>query len=188
MAQAGVVVVTLRSGMESPTAAPVKTGQPAIRAVSSPTLTNCTFSGSIADYGGGMYNEYYSSPTISDSILWDNGGSGQEIYDDDTDSAPVVSYSIVQGGYARGTTITDADALFVDAAAGDVHLSSGSPAIDAGDGCLATVPATDFDGSPRYDIDNVSNTGQGAPVDLGAYEFQGGSSDSVVTLPGTGCP
>jgi hypothetical protein len=62
----------------------------------------------------------------------------------------------------------DAHSLFVDpklasAAPPDLHLQSGSPAIDAGD--PAFVPAngeTDIDGQPRLN---------GAHIDLGADEF-----------------
>ncbi len=38
---------------------------------SSLTLTNCTFSGNISDYGGGMCN-FESSPTVSNCTFWDN--------------------------------------------------------------------------------------------------------------------
>ena len=46
---------------------------------SSPTLSNVTFSGNSADFGGGMYNDDNSSPSVRNSILWnnqDNSGTG----------------------------------------------------------------------------------------------------------------
>jgi parallel beta-helix repeat protein len=60
-----------------------------------------------------------------------------------------------------------ADPLFVDAAAGDYHLQSASPAIDAGDRFAPNLPTTDVDGEPRA-LDGGS--GQAA-VDMGADEF-----------------
>ncbi|MBK8567608.1 MAG: hypothetical protein IPN76_30900 [Saprospiraceae bacterium] len=63
---------------------------------SSPSLTNCSFSGNSAGGGGGgMYNYYFSSPSLTNCILW---GNNSEI-DSSFNSAPLVTYSIVQGGY-----------------------------------------------------------------------------------------
>lgn len=45
---------------------------------SSPTLTNCTFAGNSADFGGGMCNQS-SSVTVTNCILW--GDSPSEILD-----------------------------------------------------------------------------------------------------------
>lgn len=59
------------------------------------------------------------------------------------------------------------DPLFVNAAAFDLHLQSGSAAIDAGTD-LSSIFTTDFDGTPRP---------QGAAYDIGAYEF------GVSTIP-----
>lgn len=67
------------------------------------------------------------------------------------------------------------DPLFVDAANGDLHLTAGSPMIDAGHPQTTDLPATDLDGVPRV---------LGAAVDIGAYEYDDGSSgdaDFVVT-------
>ena len=50
--------------------------------------------------------------------------------------------------------------LFVNAAANDFHLQSGSPAIDAGTSIGA--PTTDFDGNTRP---------QGSGYDIGPYEY-----------------
>lgn len=52
----------------------------------------------------------------------------------------------------------NADPLFVDPNAGDLHLSAGSPALDRG---TPTSAAVDFDGNPRP---------AGPAFDLGAYE------------------
>ena len=74
-----------------------------------------------------------------------------------------MAYSNIQGGWP-GTGNINTDPLFVDLANGDLHLSSGSPCINAGDD--AAVPkgtTTDLDGNPRFI----------GTVDMGAYEFQG---------------
>jgi hypothetical protein len=130
---------------------------------SSPSLTNCTFSSNTAAYGGGMCN-YRSSPTVNNCILWD---SDSEIYN--VISTPLISYSDVRRGYVGEGNI-DADPLFVDPAAGDFHLSPGSPCLDAGDNAL--VPdwlTTDFEGDPRIAArgNNIANI---AIVDMGADE------------------
>ena len=39
---------------------------------SSPTVTDCIFTGNTADYGGGMYNYYGSSPTVTDCTFNNN--------------------------------------------------------------------------------------------------------------------
>ena len=69
----------------------------------SPTLTNVTFSGNSAVHGGAIST--YGGATVTNSILWGDGGG--EI------NGPVtVTYSTVQGGYA-GTGNSSSDPLFL---------------------------------------------------------------------------
>jgi len=132
-----------------------------------PTVTNCTFSGNSAAYqGGGMWNES-STPIVTNCILW--GNTPYQIHDYDApSSSATVTYSDVQGGYS-GTGNINADPCFVDAAGGNLRLSSGSPCIDKGSN--AGVPpgiTTDLDGNPRV-LDGDSNGT--VIVDMGAYEY-----------------
>ncbi len=157
---------------------------------SQPTLTNVTFSGNRAGAkGGGMMN-YKSTPTIQNSIFWDNqdisnGGTSASLANQEI--TPTIRYSLVQGckpggawqiscGIDGGHNLSDADPRFVTpvdplqapSTAGDLHLWASSPAINTGDNS-ATSTATDLDGKPRI-FDGA--------VDLGAYEFQGGAVPS----------
>jgi len=154
---------------------------------SSPTVTNCTFTGNTSKtHGGGIYN-YYSSPTVTNCILW--GDEPNEICDDAT-STTTVSYSDVEGGTGQswfGTGCINADPLFVDPCNPDPNLrnfrvSPGSPCIDAADS--NSVPADtvdldndgntaepipyDLDGHPRFVDGDCNYT---AIVDMGAFEF-----------------
>ena len=130
---------------------------------SNPTLTNVTFNSNSAIFGGGIIN-FSSSPTIHNTILWGNATTyGAQMYNDSS-SIPVVSDSVVQGGYAGGTNILSTDPVL--GALGDygdftqtIPLLPGSSAIDTGN--VTTCPATDQRGVARP---------QGAQCDMGAFE------------------
>lgn len=66
-----------------------------------------------------------------------------------------------------------ADPLFVNLSGFDVHLQSGSAAIDSGLNSMAGG-ATDLDGASRI---------QGGAVDLGAYEFRAGTQPTPMPTP-----
>jgi hypothetical protein len=158
---------------------------------SSPTITNCTFNRNQAGVeGSGIVNYDHSSPIVTNCILWKNEGPSAhgELVSDAT-CAPVVTYSLVDGGCvsAVGCTTSDigninGDPGFVDYVTGDLHLRSYSAAIDVGTGCPSTsVPLTDKDGKGRWDITSVTNASGTRGVDMGAYEFQGGSADTSLS-------
>jgi hypothetical protein len=163
---------------------------------SSPKLTNCTFSANVADAGGAMFSRYgavggspagliivVSRPTLDNGILWgDTAAIGAELYHDNSNplypSMTTVSHSDVQGGLPAATIDAggnlDSDPLFVGPATGDLHLSPGSPCIDAGDSSAPGLIGitTDPDGNPRF---------VGSAVDMGAFEFQADTTPPVIS-------
>ncbi|MCA9249560.1 MAG: right-handed parallel beta-helix repeat-containing protein [Phycisphaerales bacterium] len=162
---------------------------------SSPMVTNCTLAGNSAAAGGAMYSDS-GSPVVTNCIAWENSPDGIV----STGGASQVNHSIVQGdwGGAGGNGVLDADPLLVDfdgpddiagTTDDDLHLSAGSPAIDAGDGdAVPAGIATDLDGHRRILNDpNTADTGPTTPlfVDMGAYEF-GGSAILFVNANATG--
>ncbi len=112
---------------------------------------------SAANIGGGMYNLGTSTVptnlTIRNTILWGNTApTGSQIYDDEY-STSSVSDSVVQGSYAGGTNIITTDPL-LDALGNyggstqTTPLLPGSSAIDAGNDTFC--PATDQRGIFRH--------------------------------------
>jgi hypothetical protein len=119
---------------------------------SSPTLSNCTFTGSDVEIrGGAMYNYDNSNPTLTNCILYYNTSPlpEHEIYN--YLSTPQISYSDIEGCLGGGSWDAslgsngggniDMDPLFVDADGDDniygtedddLRLSPGSPCIGAG--------------------------------------------------------
>jgi hypothetical protein len=135
-----------------------------------PVFTHCNFVNNSANYeGGGIYNISYSSPKVTNSILWFN--SPDQIVNT-LNSTPVITYCDVQGGYLGEGNI-DASPEFVNPTNGDFHLSSNSPAIDAGTNSASNLPALDFEGDPRI----LDGNGDGvAIVDMGVDEYNPESS------------
>ncbi len=69
---------------------------------SSPTLTNVTFSGNSAPYGGGMFNYYNSSPTLTNVTFSGNSASidGGGMYND-YNSSPTLTNVTFSGNSAN---------------------------------------------------------------------------------------
>jgi parallel beta-helix repeat protein len=140
-------------------------------------VTNCTVVANVAtSTGGGIYLMYApTSCAIANSIFRSNvataNPAGKEI-DRYLGAISTVNNCNVEGGWSGpGWSNIDADPLFVDAGAGDLHLEPGSPSVDSG--LNLSLPQgidSDLDGLTR-----VVNT----TVDMGSYEQQG---------TGPGCP
>jgi hypothetical protein len=152
------------------------------------TLTNNTVTLNSASGVGGGLNIVLLQGTelanIFNNIVYNNTatGDGDDIFvDDDFDDNLTGSsvnlfnndfsdfHSKCENTIGCTSNVTsadniDADPLFINAIAGNVGISSGSPVIDAGDPAAPDLPVTDFLGNPRI---------IGAAPDIGAIEFTG---------------
>jgi len=139
----------------------------------SANVANCTFTANTADAGGAISSACGVPTTVTNSILY---GDTATMGGDEASGTVEIYYSLVEGGW-DGEGNIDADPLFADPDNGDLHISPGSPCIDAADN--SAVPediTTDLDGNPRFvDDPDTEDTGIGEPpiVDMGAYEYQG---------------
>ena len=135
-----------------------------------------------------------TSFTVDNTIFWSNrvgvgvdddlAGTGGELSQLSLHSGAVVAinHSLVEGwtGAFGGTGNIADDPQFVDEAGGNLRLTGGSPAVDAGNN--AAVPPDlpeDLEGNPRIvdgDGDSI------AVVDMGVYEFDG----DIVTVDAPG--
>ena len=126
-------------------------------------IINCAFSNNLGD----AVDPSFANLRIHNSVIW--GSTGEQIV-----GKPLsVAYSNIQGGW-DGVGNIDADPLFVQPGSDDVHLTFGSPCLDAGDNEAVPVDVlTDLDGEPRFQDDpDAADTGNGTPpiVDMGPYE------------------
>ncbi len=135
---------------------------------SSPIILSCTFTLNKA-WGntGGIYNCTSSCPKIKNSIIY-NQISGGSMYSADGLSTPEVSYSCIQGGWT-GTGNISADALFVNAAGGDVHLLDYSPCTNSGSGDAHILGLSSLEG---YGTNTDATKGDTGIVDMG-YHYSG---------------
>jgi hypothetical protein len=115
-------------------------------------LANTLISGNPAAF------EAHSNDQPSEAIL-------QSVLIDDNVGAPITGTMTITGTPLRGS------AAYVNAAAGDYHLTATSDAIDAGNNA---PPPVDLDGAARP---------QGAATEIGAYEFTPvGVSNQTITF------
>jgi len=110
-------------------------------------IERCTVADNLATPGFGFVGTggVFGPCSVIDTIVYGNQGLA-------FDGGSAFTYSIVEGA-APGMGNLDLDPLFVSAASGDYTLSSGSPAIDAGDPMSSQDPDC-------------------TRADMGAYAFQ----------------
>ena len=158
---------------------------------------------SAAGRGGAVYvRGTRASALIANSILWDNsdsGGSGEDAQAASIGAALEFNHCDVQGwtGQLGGNGNFGVDPLLADLTGpdqivgtddDDLHLSAGSPCIDAGDNdVLPPYVLTDLDENPRYmDDPNSVDTGHGTSpmVDVSPFEFEGRTFVMQPPVPG----
>jgi cysteine-rich repeat protein len=108
-----------------------------------------------------LVSEYGNVNTVLDHNLWfTDGGAGAALFS--WNATPYLGFAAYQAGTGQDASSLFADPLLVAPASGDVHLSAGSPAINAGDPEFTpAVGEVDLDGGPRVN---------GPRVDCGADE------------------
>ena len=143
---------------------------------SNPIITNCTFGGN-GGYSGGIFNSN-SQPVMKNSIVWGNAMPFN-------DTQTTISYSTIEGGYA-GVGNLSMNPKFVSQTpeglspnlSGDYHVQASSLTIDRGDNGSISLTDKDLDGNLRRFA--------GGRVDMGAYEFQGTATATLVISLATG--
>ncbi|WP_068501816.1 right-handed parallel beta-helix repeat-containing protein [Paenibacillus kribbensis] len=108
-----------------------------------------------------IYNEYTknSGNVVDYNLYFAPGGSSEVNWI--WKNKEYTGFSAYKSGTGNDAHSLFADPKFVNAANGDFHLQSSSPAIDAGNTDRAIIGTLDIDGKPRV---------QGAAVNIGAYE------------------
>lgn len=123
--------------------------------------------------------------TIINCVIWDCTSSLELTDSTNGHSYASIAYCDVEGGQATASVSanstliwalgnTNADPLFVNLAANNFRLRSGSPCIDTGTNMSARLNR-DYDGIPRPLDGNGDGT---AAFDIGAHEFLLASADS----------
>lgn len=140
---------------------------------SSGHLRHTTIAHNFGD-GAGVYVEGNTELTFTNTIIAGHSSVGVNATTGSTATLEATLWhgngmdTIGAGTISTGTINLYADPRFVDVSAGDYHLNSDSPAIDAGD--ARYCPPDDLDGNPRTDL----------RCDIGAFEVQHADSDTVV--------
>ncbi|MEM9801805.1 MAG: right-handed parallel beta-helix repeat-containing protein [Planctomycetota bacterium] len=139
-------------------------------------IRSCTIVGNSATFQaqGGIRVES-ASPSVVNTILWNNQGpGGAQGAANQVSPGANVTYSIVEGGVPGAGNLSTMP-NFVDLAGRDLRLALPSVGVDAGDsGALPPGTIADADGGRRA-VDEPSTpdagTGPGPAIDIGAYEF-----------------
>jgi hypothetical protein len=133
-------------------------------------FNNCTLTGNTSSNAGGGA----ISATLRNSLVYFNMALTSTNFDASSQLTNCCTFPPPAIGAGN---ITNAP-LFVNQGAGDFHLLSTSPCVNAGNNSYVTA-ATDLDGNPRI---------VGGTVDIGAYEFQSDTGSFAVWLQQYGFP
>jgi len=152
------------------------------------TVVNTIIAGNSADLEGGGLDVIDRGMLLVNSVVWGNSlvsgtaGTGAWVWATTLTLWNSIVWNNDFGTAAGGQVTTHSsncpggsiylDPLFVNPAAGDFHLTAGSPCIDVGDATAPGLPPTDIDGDSRI---------IGASVDIGADEFVPGPLVTAVT-------
>ncbi len=144
-----------------------------------PTIANSTFTLNSANSGygggGGIYTSS-SYPTIINSII--SGNIGGNILD--SGGSSTVTYSCVPDGYVGMTGNITADPKLIAPSAGDVHIASNSPCVNAGS---ATAASLGLDYLHHYGTNPNLAYGDSGQLNMG-YHYYGytGSEDAITDI------
>ncbi len=133
----------------------------------------------------GVYDSAPATTTANDNLVWQDG-PGAEYAWAGTAYNTRTALNAATGQEANGIF---ADPMFVNAAASNLQLTAGSPAIDSANSGASGEQPTDLSGNARVDVPAVPNTGSGPRPydDRGAYEFQpGGPTAQLQASPASG--
>jgi hypothetical protein len=127
---------------------------------------NTLFDNAATVQGGGLDCEWFAFPKCHNNIIWANTAPADPQIAHDGNSMPTVEYCDIQGGTGQpwfGVGCIDNDPLFLDPVTKiNLHLSPGSPCIDAGNNAAPQLPVVDYNFESRIDV---------TTVDIGADEF-----------------
>jgi parallel beta-helix repeat protein len=112
-----------------------------------------------------------SGTTMNDDLVHLSATNAVLLIWGSTSYSSLASFKAATNQETRGI---QADPRWSNAAAGDFHLTAGSPAIDSANSGASGQPSTDLEGNVRVDDTATPNTGIGPRTydDRGAYEFQ----------------
>jgi parallel beta-helix repeat protein len=125
----------------------------------------------------GVWDSAPASTTANFNLVWQSGAGAEYIWNGVTYQTRT-ALTAATGQEARG--IFD-DPKFANAGAGNFQITAGSPAIDSADAAVTGEQTVDILGNPRVDDPATANSGNpsGSFYDRGAYEYQGGGSQTT---------
>ncbi|MBA8888686.1 hypothetical protein FHW12_002919 [Dokdonella fugitiva] len=144
-------------------------------------VVQCSIAGNHLASGVKVFRESGTVFSLYDSIIWEPqnptlGGSGHSVRDVIASDAGEWN----PADFVQFFNAFNADPLFVNAGAGDLHLQDGSPAVDAS----PTGTQYDLDNHPRgIDVVQAAGSPNLGLFDLGAYEVQHIDVSIPVTFP-----